>query len=225
MNKLIFQHIMQDFLSYKARLLICTITYYSILALIPAAVLVSKTFSKFDSTFINPVFIKTGDIYYNASIVTMCVISIVFLSRIFRYFYPTDLLIKRIVKSIFLSIITALSFFIFVAIFSLKNPLIKLVAQVIFVIIFLSILDITLFKKMNKTSLIITSVFSVFIVLFAYAFELISSSIINYEDYYGFLSPIFLIILEIYFIINLAFLNFIFIKYFRLFERINFVKM
>lgn len=225
MNKLIFSKIINDFFSIKCKFLTCTITYYSLISFIPAMLVVNKIFSLMNYKFTNILLNKIGEITSPISIASILLVATYLVSRIFRVFPKKEKPVFYFFISLFLALSLILFLAFFIATFSIESSLLKVFIQTIFLAFFLLIINHIFIKKTNSISFVISLIFSTIISCFLYLFEALSPLLFNYENYYGFLAPLFLTMLEIHLIINLIYLNYLCTKNFQLFWRIKIVKM
>jgi hypothetical protein len=96
--------------------------------------------------------------------------------------------------------------------------------RIFFISFGLILICLLLDKNTLKFSMLFSLPFSLIINLFFYFFELISISFFSYETYYGLLSPIFLLILEIHIIIHIIYLYFLFSNTYTKISKIKVIK-
>ncbi|MBR3891081.1 MAG: hypothetical protein IKJ30_03325 [Bacilli bacterium] len=225
MNKLIVKNIFADFFSQKSRLLIGAITYYVILSFVPALIVANKFFLLINCDFSNTLISKTGNLETPLSLLIILFVTIYLTSKIFNLFSNKNNRFLATIKSFLWTALFIVELVIFIALFSIENLLLQLLFQSIILLLFLSEILAIRFKKISFIGIVSSAIFSIVISCFIYTFEIISPHIFDYENYYSYLAPLFLIILEIYIIINLIYLNLVFVKNFQCFSSIKVIKM
>lgn len=227
MNKTILNAIIQDFLSHKTKLILCTLTYYTIIAFIPTFFVVSTLFEILNiSTNIS--FLNSLDITLesNSYILILSIISLYLLSRIFFSFLEVRFELKKAFLYSFLLSFTFIVFLcFFVMSFMIKTSYLRTIFRIVSIAIGLLIISNFLEKKNFKYSLIFSIPFSLIINLFFYLFEITSSRFIAYENYYGFFAPLFVLILEIHIVIHIIYLYYLFTTIYTKISNIKFIKL
>ena len=225
MNKLIVKNIFSDFFSQKSRLLIGAITYYVILAFVPALIVAKKFFLLINWRFSDDLISKTGNLETPISLLIILFVTIYLTSKIFRLFSNKTNHLLATIKSFLWTALFIIELVIFISLFSIENLLLQLLFQSIILLLFLSEILAIRFKKISFIGIVSSAIFSIVISCFIYTFEIISPHIFDYENYYSYLAPLFLIILEIHIVINLIYLNLVFVKNFQCFSSIKVIKM
>lgn len=225
MNKLIIKKIFMDFFKRKSRLLISAITYYVILSFVPALIVANKFFLLINWNFSNTLISKTRNLETPLSLLIILFVAIYLTSKIFHLFSNKNNRFLATIKSFLWALFFIVELIIFIALFSVENLFLQLLFQSIILLFFLLEIVVITFKKISFIEIISSTIFSIIISCFVYTFEIIAPHIFDYENYYSYLAPLFLIILEIHIVINLIYLNLVFVKNYQCFSSIKVIKM
>lgn len=226
MEQLLIQRIILRIKDSKTKLLVSSLSYYAILAIIPTIFLtinvlnIFKVPLDFNHQFIRD---KIGGNIVSGVVITGIVIYMI--SRafllIFKSKYP---FIKSLIFSIILSIIFIIILTVFLATYTVSNlylsNLIKILLLFIALLIFLYFVS----NSNMKYSLIFSAFFSPTLATFFYFFAKISAFFIHYENYYGILAPIFIIFLAINIAINIISIAYISSEEFTYISKIKIIK-
>jgi hypothetical protein len=106
----------------------------------------------------------------------------------------------------------------------IKNTMLKICFQFFLTVVLLILFNYISNKKISIISFVFSSLFSFILIAFYFFFEVIEKEFLHYDNYYGYLSPLFLILLEIYISINIIYLNTSTIKVIEKFSVIKFIK-
>lgn len=226
MNKFILDRMLVRFKNQKTQFMISSLSYYAILALIPT-LLLTTTILKFFN--INP-YLKYQDFLDSISInnfsnLIVFIITLYMISRIFFVSIKAKFsTLKSIVLSIIFSIIIITFLGLFLSTYTLKTLIISIIMRFLLLTIFIFLIIQILSKSELKYSIIFSLITSIFSIIFISIFSLIASFFINYENYYGMLAPIFIIILIIHIFINIVIFAFICAEEFTKISKIKFIK-
>ena len=226
MNKLILDSILKRINKKESKLLIFTLSYYAILALIPTL---------FFSLFILDLFsLNTTQNFpnifqyiYKNNFTNLTVICII-IYMLFRIFFIISekrfSILKSSILSLIFSIIFIASLSLFFTTYIFKNNLISILIKIILIFLFLfALIQIFSYSKI-KYSFIFSASFSIVANLFIYIFTLATKFFINYESYYGILAPIFIVVLAIHLLIYIFFIAYIGAEEFTKISKIKFIK-
>jgi uncharacterized BrkB/YihY/UPF0761 family membrane protein len=133
-------------------------------------------------------------------------------------------IVKSILISLGLSLLSIAFLSTFLLTFIIENQYLKLTIQALITFIFLFIIIYALSKANLKYSLLFSIGAAITSNILIYMFFIITKFFIHYENYYGLLAPIFLIILAIHLFIYLVFIFFIGAEEFTKISSIKFVK-
>ena len=227
MNKAILKLFLRQLFNEKTTLIISTLTYYFLLAIIPTFLLLNLLLKSIHFSSLNLPFINAFSYDFSFSfIISLLLITLCLLSRVFFTFLQT----KRSIKYSFLySLLLSFAFFVlltlFLCTFLLENSFIKHVFLFILLTITLIIISVVINVKVLKYSLIFSSPFSIIICCFLYLFEAFSTQFLQYENYYGLLAPLFIFILEINLVIYLIYSYYLLSETYTKISNIKIIKM
>ena len=224
MERIILKAIIKDFFNKNTKLLICTITYYTILALIPSIIAITMILNtlKIDVIPTLPkefLTIKTG-----FSTLTIFIISLYFIGRIFYVLVNKKRTNNQLFLSSILALISIAFTMLFLFTFFIEIDLIKFIIQSALISFILTSINCFSLRNFSISSFIISSLFSLIIMVFFHFFLLLSKDFINLDNYYGFLGPFFMSILVIHIVVNIAYLSFSTAKAYSTFSSIKFIK-
>ena len=225
MNKLILNSILKRIEKEKTKLLISSLTYYAILAIIPTSVLSITLLNIFNrgSNYYQILFSKLSLNLFSNIIISS--ITIYMISRIFFLIIREK---KTLIKSLFYSILFAIVFVLMFTVFlyttSIKNVYLNwsLKLTSIFLFSFSTIHFIS--KSKLKYSVIFSLLFCLISNIFIFIFTTATNFFINYESYYGVLAPIFLLILSLNLFIYMFIIAYISSEEFTNFSNIKIIK-
>lgn len=227
MNEIILKLFIHRLSNPKTKLIISSLSYYAILALIPTFLLITIILKIFDV----PIYLEYKYIFDKISIslisntlvsvITIYMISRLFLIIIKEKFSP----IKSIILSIIFSMLMIVFLTLFFSTYILANNYISALLKVIIVFLFLFSIILTFSRANFKYSIIFSLIASIVSNLLLYAFILSVSFFINYENYYGILAPIFLIILAIHLFIYIVCVAYIGAEEFTKISKIKIMKV
>lgn len=227
MNEIILKLFTQRLSNHKIKLIISSLSYYAILALIPTFLLITIILKTFDV----PIYLEYKYIFDKISInlisnalvsfITIYMISRLFLIIIKEKFSP----IKSIILSIVFSILMIAFLTLFFATYILTNNYISALLKILIVFSFLFSIILTFSRANFKYSMLFSIIASIVSNLLLYVFILSVSFFINYENYYGILAPIFLIILAIHLFIYIVCIAYIGAEEFTKISKIKILKM
>lgn len=226
MNKIIFDMFVKEFQKTKTKLLLSSLSYYAILALIPTLSLTTLILKFFEI----PLYLENQEIFDSISInlisnILVSIVTIYMISRIFLIILKDKFsTIKSYLLSFAFSILLIIFLTLFLTSFTLTNNWISFSIKFLSVSFFLFLIIKIISKANYKYSLLFSLSFSLISNIFFYIFFIIASFFINYENYYGILAPIFLIILVIHILIFLFYTAFIGAEIFTKISNIKIVK-
>ena len=207
MNKFILDKLLFRFNDKQTKFKISSLSYYSILALIPTLILTVSILRFFrieppikHQTFLSFLQINT----LSSSIVFF--ITIFMLSRVFFILIKDKFSMK---KSLFFALTFSLLMLIILSLFfmtyTIKNIYLNISLKLSILFCFFFLLIHFLSKSNIKYTLIFSSLTAFVSYSFFYLFSITTSFFVNYENYYGLLAPTFIIILGIHVFINIVF--------------------
>lgn len=226
MENLLIQRIFFRMKETKTKLLIFSLSYYAILAIIPTVFLTITIldFFKISIDFkYQFIYDKIGQNIISGLVITGVVIYMI--SRIFLLILKDKFsFVKSLIFSIILSLIFIVILTVFLSTYALSNIYLSSFIKFLLLFSFLFILLYFLSNSNMKYSLIFTTFFSLIISAFLYFFSIISAFFINYENYYGLLAPIFTIFLAINITIHIVSIAFIVSEEFTYISKIKIIK-
>jgi len=226
MNKLILNRIIKRITNKNDRLLISSLSYYSILALIPTILLTTLILK----TFNIPIYIKYQSFFNLISInfisnFFIVIITIYMISRVFL------LLLKKhfsTIKSLSFSIALSISMIIFLTLFftsyTIANSFFSNTIRFILIMLFFLTISLWLSTSSFKYSLLFSIFYSIISNIFLQIFFYFATFFSNYEKVYGILSPMFIIILAIHLFIYITHIIYITSEEFTKISKIKFIK-
>lgn len=226
MNRFIFKLFFKRLTNPKTKLLHSSISYYSIISLIPTISFINIILANFNFKF----YYKYSNIFTHIntnkfSNLLVSIITIYMISRIFLIVLKYQFaIVKSILISLGLSLLSIAFLSTFLLTFIIENQYLKLTIQALITFIFLFIIIYALSKANLKYSLLFSIGAAITSNILIYMFFIITKFFIHYENYYGLLAPIFLIILAIHLFIYLVFIFFIGAEEFTKISSIKFVK-
>lgn len=226
MNKVIAEMILKKLNSKKTNLLLSSLSYYSILAIIPTLLVVTSLL-KFLGL---EIYLEYQDFFdlISLNMLSNTIISLVTLYMISRIFFvmlkDRFSLLKSLAFSIVFSLLLIIFLSSFLSTYLLQNNVLSIAIKVVLVFTFFFLLLYFISESNAKYSLIFSLVFSLVSNIFIYFFIIVTSFFINYENYYGILAPIFLIILAMNIFIYIARLAYISAEEFTKISRIKIIK-
>ena len=221
MNRVILSNIISEFFSKNNKLIICSLSYHIAIALVPNLLLVYKLLSTFNINASSSFLLKIGPLYSESSLLIIFGISLLLLYKGFHMiFYDKSNPFLPLFLSFF--IITFLPAITLSSI--IKNTMLKICFQFFLTVVLLILFNYISNKKISIISFVFSSLFSFILIAFYFFFEVIEKEFLHYDNYYGYLSPLFLILLEIYISINIIYLNTSTIKVIEKFSVIKFIK-
>ena len=224
MERMILKTILKDFFSKKTKLLICTLTYYTILALIPSIIAITMILSLLKINILPALPKEFLNLKTSFSTLTIFAISLYFVARIFNVLISKKSGYNELILSFVLSIISVTFIIMFLFTFFITNSALQFIIQSSLISFILVLINYFFIGEFSASSFATSSLFSLIIMGFFYFFLFLSKDYINLENYYGFLGPIFMSILVIHIVINIAYLNFCVAKTYASFSGIKFIK-
>lgn len=211
MNEIILKSIISKITNKKTKLYISTLTYYSIIAIIPTLVLSATILRIFNLEFYFQYKYIIDEI--TLSPLSNLIISLITLYMISRIFYillkDRFSLLKSVVITIVFSLLLVLFLSLFFASYLVSNIYLSLTIKIILLFSFCFLLLYFTSNSKLKYNFIFSFFFSIISIIFINFFILITSFFINYENYYGILAPVFIIILALNLFIYLAYITYI----------------
>lgn len=226
MEKLLIENILLRLKKTKTKLLISSLSYYAILAIIPTLFL-STIILDFFNISLNLkyefIFNKTGESMISGFIITGVVIYMI--SRVFLLLLKDKFsTLKSIIYSVLFSFVFIAIFTIFLSTYTLNSPYWNYLFKFLTIFILLFILLYFSSDSNYKYSLAFSLLFSLIINTFLFFFSIASTFFLNYENYYGLLAPIFIIFLAIKLIIYIIMFSYISSEEFTKISSIKFIK-
>ena len=226
MNILIFKSISKRF-TIKSKLLISSLTYNAILALVPTIIITNKVLDFFSiqlpAKMMNAIDFSTPNSLTNSWVL---VITFVMISRMFLTILKNKFsTFKSSSLSLLFSILLVAFLAIFLTSYALESTSISYTLRCFLIIIFM-LITLIFFSKANlKYSIIFSFIFSAIINVLFYFLSVGFTYLIDYDNLYGILAPIFLAILTINIFIYITFFTYISAEEFTRISKIKFVKM
>ena len=226
MNKLIFDSILKRIEKKETKLIVSSLTYYAILAIIPTIILSVVILKNFNLAS----YMKYENIIQKLSLnfFSNTLVSIVTLYMIARAFY---LLIKNkysFIKSLLFSSLFAILFIFFLTsflyVFSIKSIVVNTILKFVLIFAFLFIVIHFLSSSKLRYSFIISLLFSLVLNVFIFIFSVATTFFIDYENYYGILAPVFILILAMNLFIYIVVIAYICAEEFTFFSNIKILK-
>jgi len=227
MNKAILSVFIKRLFDTKTNLIISTLTYYFLLAIIPTFLLLNLLLEFIHIQPFNLPFKTLSSSNFSLSFtISLLLISLYLLSRVFFTFLQTKKSFKfSLLFSLLLSLATIILLSLLILTFIIKNHFLRLVFRVTILAITLILINLIIDMKNIKYSLIFSLPFSAIINVFFYIFELFSKQFLEYENYYGLLAPLFIFILEINIVIYLIYIYYLLTETYTKISSIKFIKM
>lgn len=226
MTKIIFDLLIKRITNKNTKLLISSLTYYSIISLIPTLLLTTLILDFFHLQInmdLTVIFNYIGGSFWSNFIIVF--FSIYLISRIFfvilkdRFSLP-----KSLIFSIAGSLLLIIFLVSFISSYLIENFYLENIIKLLLLFTLLFLIIFMVSKSNLKYSLIFSSAFSLVSLILFYGFFYAATFFINYENYYGILAPIFLIILAINLFINLIYITYIGAEEFTKISNIRFIK-
>lgn len=226
MNKLILNSIFKKLENKNNKLLVSSLSFQAILAIIPTIISTSMILNFFDISI--PENFSFLLILINKSWIPNSLVflfSFYIISKLFYSILKVNYSFKKaIIFSAFSSLLTIAFLIAFFLTYILKNNLITILAKTSITFIFaFSIFEI-FGRSSFKYNVIFSVLFSIISTTFIYIFSLVFFFFIEYEKYYGFLSPIFISIILVHYLIYIALTFYICSEEFTKFSKIKFIK-
>ena len=211
MSDTMIEKILKRAFNKNTTLLISAITYHSIISLIPTLLLTLLILDYLSIDIginLDNIFIYIGgNLWTNLLIASF---TIYLISRMFLILFKDKFsLIKSLFFSILGSIFTILFCTSFLLTYLIENNYLEPIFKLLVLLAFFLIVNLTLTPQNLKHSLLFSLPFSTISFLLFYFFFTLGKSLTNYENYYGILSPIFLIILAINSFIYIVYISYI----------------
>lgn len=226
MNRAILNLIIKKMNSSSNRFLVSSLSYYAILAIIPTFLLLAIILENFNISILENYknILDKLTINWAANSIIFLVI-IYMISKTFFNAYNNKF---SIIKSLLLSVISSIGLIIFLTLFlstyTIPNNILSIALKVLLIFLFSLLLFYFTSQANFKYSCLFSFFLSIFSNIFLYFFLLSASFFINYENYYGILAPIFIIILAIHLFIYITFIAYISAEEFTKISKIKFVK-
>lgn len=226
MNRLIFNSILKRIEKKETKLIISSLTYYAILAIIPTIIL-SVIILKF---FNVSSYLKYEEAIQKFSLNTFpnIILSLVTIYMISRAFY---LILKSkysLIKSVIYSMLFALMFILFstsfLYILSIRNIISGVFLKSALTFAFSFIIIHFLSTSKLRYSIIVSFFFSIVSNVFIFIFTSATTFFLNYENYYGIFAPIFLLILALNLFLYITAIAYICAEEFTFFSNIKILK-
>lgn len=226
MNKLIFEMISKRINNKNTKLIISSLTYYAILALIPTLLLTMLILKNLNlnipynyHNFLDKIM---SDFFVDFFIV---IVIFFMISRIYFFILKEKFsLSKSLVLSISFSLLSVSFLTLFITTYMINNFIVSNLIKASLLFCFFFILIYFSSISSLKYSLLVSLLFSLICNLFFYLFFYAATFFIGYENYYGFLAPVFLLILAIYLFIYISCIAYIGAEEFTKISKIKFVK-
>ena len=226
MNKLMLNLIFKKLESKNTKLLISSLSFQIILAIIPAIISISSILIFFNISI-------TSEYQFLLILINKKTIqnSLAFVFSFYiisKLFFSISSLKHPIKYSFILSITLTITTILFIALFSatyiITNTLLSVLLKLILILL-ISFFIFSFFANSTfKYNLVFSTAFSVASSTFIFIFNLVFSFLIQYENYYGFLAPFFTTVILIHYLIYLGALFFICAETFTKFSKIKFIK-
>ena len=198
MTRYIFNLIFRSYQSRPSGIIVASLTYNAILALIPTIILTLNLISPLSKE------IPLYDLIENLSIPNLVsnifIFTIVFTMLIRLFLEPLKRkysLVKALIFSLISAVMLVAAMSLFLITYIISNQVLQTITRILLAFIF-SLFVLKLFTKSNlKYSFIFSLTLSVIFVIYINFFVLLTKYFIDYRPMYGILAPLFVIILGI----------------------------
>ena len=207
----ILEKMLKRIFNKNTTLLISSLTYHSIIALIPTMLLTMLILNYLNLNItlnIEEIFTYIGrDLISNLIIASF---TIYLISRAFFILFKERFtLLKSLLFSISGSIFIIVFSTSFLMTYLIQNSYLEPLVKLVVIFIFFLTINTVMSEANFKFSLLFSLSFSSISFLMFYFFFNVGKSLLNYENYYGILAPIFLIILAINLFIYIVYFSYI----------------